>query len=134
MDAITLAKIKKWIYENHEHHTADYESGEVQCSGGDNPYVGSLELEKFLDGLGEDEAQNSKESILMITDDYRKVDSWFDEHPQFNSYTSKVLTTPESLRGYKGQKYVVIDVPKGMKFRDLEEFMHDNIGYKENRS
>lgn len=62
-----LQKIKKWIFENHEHHHGSksfsidletgnkkYEDGEkCECTDGNQAYVNSLKLEKFIEKLYE---------------------------------------------------------------------------------
>lgn len=43
-------KLKRWIFDNHEHHTDGDDSIEP-CWFGEKPYVDSLKLEKFIEEL-----------------------------------------------------------------------------------
>jgi hypothetical protein len=44
-------KIIQWIFDNHQHH--DYAGGNryLDCPDADQPYVNSIELEKFIKEL-----------------------------------------------------------------------------------
>ena len=62
-----LQKIKKWIFENHEHHhssesfSIELETGKeiredgkrCKCADGNQAYVNSIKLEKFIEKLYE---------------------------------------------------------------------------------
>ena len=54
MNEETYNKIKKWIFDNHEHHHMedDHDDNSSKCSEGNYPYVNSLFLEKFIDDIG----------------------------------------------------------------------------------
>lgn len=55
MDKQTQEVILKWIFDNHQHHSEadlNVDSFQTICDDGDQPYVNSLELEKFILNLG----------------------------------------------------------------------------------
>lgn len=63
-----LAKIKQWISDNHQHHLDDYGRQDVYtatCPVGDCPYVNSLELEKFLEGLVDKKPRRKRPIIVQ---------------------------------------------------------------------
>lgn len=57
MNEETKSKILKWIFDNHEHHAwvpphnPTYDDEEPICQDGDEPYVNSLALERFIKTL-----------------------------------------------------------------------------------
>lgn len=64
MNQETLAKIKQWIFDNHEHHY-EYEKW-ANCQDNDSPYVNSLELEKFLEGLVEKKPKRKRKRSVIV--------------------------------------------------------------------
>lgn len=74
MDETTYKLIKRFIFDNHNHHadserfvmTLDSKSemhieDQSRCEDGNNPYINSMHLEKFIDSLVDREWQKRYE-------------------------------------------------------------------------
>ncbi len=64
--------------------------------------------------------------MIILADEYREAKRWLDNNKNFSLSRVRIVTDTQDLRGYRGQRFVIVGLPRGNQDY-LRVFVNDNF-------